>query len=173
MRTAITTTLISLECERHKHVHVEDRRCDQDTTWRPQPVPQRFYTSNKAAHWCSLSNLHVKCSKLSYPPPPSRRLDDSGATRCVFLIAYLEQLGHVLAVGTSDSMHPFSILAFAIFVAGYTTARWDLVTRLYELAIFAWEYGVIVRLYAQDTWWSHDSVLLLTCDMYVSLVPRC
>ncbi|KAL6400712.1 N-acetylglucosaminyl transferase component [Ilyonectria robusta] len=27
---------------------------------------------------------------------------------------------------------------------GYTTARWDLVTRLYELAIFAWENGVVV-----------------------------
>jgi phosphatidylinositol glycan class Q protein len=41
-------------------------------------------------------------------------------------------------------MHPFSILTLGIFVAGYITARWDLVTRLYELAIFAWEYGVIV-----------------------------
>ncbi|KAH7015435.1 N-acetylglucosaminyl transferase component-domain-containing protein [Ilyonectria destructans] len=28
---------------------------------------------------------------------------------------------------------------------GYTTARWDLVTRLYELAIFAWENGVVAR----------------------------
>ncbi|EAQ83230.1 hypothetical protein CHGG_09634 [Chaetomium globosum CBS 148.51] len=27
--------------------------------------------------------------------------------------------------------------------AGYITARWDLVTRLYELAIFAWNYGVV------------------------------
>jgi phosphatidylinositol glycan class Q protein len=43
-------------------------------------------------------------------------------------------------------MHPFSILTLGIFVAGYTTARWDLVTRLYELAIFAWDYGVVVRL---------------------------
>lgn len=42
-------------------------------------------------------------------------------------------------------MHPFSILTLAIFVAGYITARWDLVTRLYELAIFAWDKGVIVR----------------------------
>ena len=42
-------------------------------------------------------------------------------------------------------MHPFSILALAIFVAGYITARWDLVTRLYELAIFAWDHGVVVR----------------------------
>ncbi|KAF7544701.1 hypothetical protein G7046_g9733 [Stylonectria norvegica] len=33
----------------------------------------------------------------------------------------------------------------SIFVAGYITARWDLVTRLYELAIFAWEYGVVTR----------------------------
>lgn len=43
-------------------------------------------------------------------------------------------------------MHPFSVLTLAIFVAGYITARWDLVTRLYELAIFAWDHGVVVRL---------------------------
>jgi hypothetical protein len=41
-------------------------------------------------------------------------------------------------------MHPVSILTFGIFFAGYITARWDLVTRLYELAIFAWDHGVIV-----------------------------
>src|SRR5450755_1055118 len=41
-------------------------------------------------------------------------------------------------------MHPFSVLTLGIFVAGYTTARWDLVTRLYELAIFAWDHGVVV-----------------------------
>jgi phosphatidylinositol glycan class Q protein len=41
-------------------------------------------------------------------------------------------------------MHPFSVLALSIFVAGYITARWDLVTRLYELAIFAWDHGVVV-----------------------------
>ncbi|KAJ5132637.1 N-acetylglucosaminyl transferase component [Penicillium atrosanguineum] len=42
-------------------------------------------------------------------------------------------------------MHPFSILTLGIFVAGYITARWDLVTRLYELAIFAWDHGVVTR----------------------------
>ncbi|KOS18274.1 N-acetylglucosaminyl-phosphatidylinositol biosynthetic protein gpi1 [Escovopsis weberi] len=42
-------------------------------------------------------------------------------------------------------MHPFSILTLGIFVAGYITARWDLVTRLVELAIFAVEYGVVLR----------------------------
>ena len=41
-------------------------------------------------------------------------------------------------------MHPFSITS-AIFVAGYITARWDLVTRLYELAIFAYDHGVVAR----------------------------
>lgn len=41
-------------------------------------------------------------------------------------------------------MHPFSSLAIGIFVAGYITARWDLVTRLYELALFAWDHGVVV-----------------------------
>lgn len=40
-------------------------------------------------------------------------------------------------------MHPLS-LTLVIFVAGYITARWDLVTRLYELAIFAWDHGVVV-----------------------------
>ena len=41
-------------------------------------------------------------------------------------------------------MHPFSVLTLGIFVAGYITARWDLVTRLYELAIFTWDHGVVV-----------------------------
>jgi hypothetical protein len=41
-------------------------------------------------------------------------------------------------------MHPLSVLSLGIFVAGYITARWDLVTRLYELAIFAWDHGVVV-----------------------------
>jgi phosphatidylinositol N-acetylglucosaminyltransferase subunit Q len=41
-------------------------------------------------------------------------------------------------------MHPFSILTLGIFVAGYITARWDLVTRVCELAVFAWDNGVIV-----------------------------
>jgi hypothetical protein len=42
-------------------------------------------------------------------------------------------------------MHAFSIVTFGIFVAGYSTARWDLVTRLYELSIFAWDHGVVAR----------------------------
>lgn len=42
-------------------------------------------------------------------------------------------------------MHPVSILTFAVFFSGYITARWDLVTRLYELAIFAWDHEVITR----------------------------
>ncbi|KAH7362319.1 phosphatidylinositol N-acetylglucosaminyltransferase subunit GPI1 [Plectosphaerella cucumerina] len=42
-------------------------------------------------------------------------------------------------------MHPLSVLSLGIFVAGYITARWDLVTRLYELAIFAWDHGVVTR----------------------------
>lgn len=41
-------------------------------------------------------------------------------------------------------MHAFSILTLGIFIAGYITARWDLVTRLYELAIFAIDHGVVV-----------------------------
>jgi len=42
-------------------------------------------------------------------------------------------------------MHPFSILTISIFVAGYITARFDLVIRLYELAIFAWDHEVWTR----------------------------
>ncbi|ETN38090.1 uncharacterized protein HMPREF1541_07714 [Cyphellophora europaea CBS 101466] len=42
-------------------------------------------------------------------------------------------------------MHPFSSLTLGIFVAGYITARWDLVTRLYELTVFAWDHGVVTR----------------------------
>ena len=42
-------------------------------------------------------------------------------------------------------MHAFSILTIGIFVAGYSTARWDLVTRVYELGIFAWDHGVVTR----------------------------
>ncbi len=47
-------------------------------------------------------------------------------------------------------MHPFSILTLGIFVAGYITARWDLVTRLYELAIFAWDHGVVVSILKEE-----------------------
>lgn len=43
-------------------------------------------------------------------------------------------------------MHPFSVVTVVIFVAGYITARWDLVTRLYELAIFAVDRGVLVSI---------------------------
>ncbi|KAF2868971.1 phosphatidylinositol glycan, class Q [Massariosphaeria phaeospora] len=42
-------------------------------------------------------------------------------------------------------MRGFSIVTLGIFVAGYSTARWDLVTRLYELAIFAWDHAVVTR----------------------------
>lgn len=48
-------------------------------------------------------------------------------------------------------MHAFSIVTLGIFIAGYSTARWDLVTRLYELAIFAWDHGVVVCLHALST----------------------
>ena len=60
-------------------------------------------------------------------------------------------------------MHPFSILTFGIFVAGYTTARWDLVTRLYELAVFAWNYGVVSR--------AASGFVVLTVFFLVVFVP--
>lgn len=60
-------------------------------------------------------------------------------------------------------MHPFSVLTLGIFVAGYITARWDLVTRLYELAIFAAEYGVVVsQLFAPQCGRADPSPLLQT-----------
>lgn len=48
-------------------------------------------------------------------------------------------------------MHPFSILTLAIFVAGYITARWDLITQLYKLAVFAWDHGVVVGLHSPQS----------------------
>ncbi|KAI6081432.1 Gpi1-domain-containing protein [Hypoxylon rubiginosum] len=60
-------------------------------------------------------------------------------------------------------MHPFSILTLAIFVAGYITARWDLVTRLYELIVFAWDKGVIVR--------AAQGFALLTLTFTLVLIP--
>lgn len=64
-------------------------------------------------------------------------------------------------------MHPFSVLTLGIFVAGYTTARWDLVTRLYELAIFAWDHGVIVRLSCPLLSSSARAQLMLCADSLV------
>lgn len=63
-------------------------------------------------------------------------------------------------------MHPFSVLTLGIFVAGYITARWDLVTRLYELAIFAWDHGVVVSQFIH---------FLLHAESYLilSIVTRC
>ena len=54
-------------------------------------------------------------------------------------------------------MHPFSTLTLGIFVAGYITARWDLTTRLYELLIFAWEYGVVVSRRAMHTRYTYTA----------------
>jgi hypothetical protein len=47
-------------------------------------------------------------------------------------------------------MHPFSILTLGIFVAGYITARWDLIAQLYAVTIFAWEHGVVVSAFSHD-----------------------
>jgi hypothetical protein len=60
-------------------------------------------------------------------------------------------------------MHPFSILTLGIFVAGYITARWDLVTRLYDLAIFAWDHGVVAR--------TAKGFVLLSLFFFVLIVP--
>lgn len=60
-------------------------------------------------------------------------------------------------------MHPFSVLTLGIFVAGYITARWDLVTRLYELAIFAWNRGVVAR--------TAKGFLLLSVFFFLLIIP--
>lgn len=60
-------------------------------------------------------------------------------------------------------MHPFSVLTLGIFVAGYITARWDLVTRLYELAIFAWDHGVVAR--------ATKGFLVLSLFFFLFLLP--
>ncbi|RYP19524.1 hypothetical protein DL767_009622 [Monosporascus sp. MG133] len=67
-------------------------------------------------------------------------------------------------------MHPFSILTLAIFVAGYITARWDLVTRLYELAIFAWDKGVILR--PRLSWYDDLPPYAATLETRSALRPR-
>ena len=78
-----------------------------------------------------------------HPNSPRRRLRQQQHPRTRVLdLADLRNVPDLSA--QRDSMHPFSILTLGIFVAGYITARWDLVTRLYELAIFAWDYGVVV-----------------------------
>lgn len=60
-------------------------------------------------------------------------------------------------------MHAFSIVTLGIFVAGYSTARWDLVTRLYDLAIFAWDHGVVAR--------AAQAFALLTILFLVIILP--
>lgn len=80
--------------------------------------------------WLDSLSLPLRFTRITSSQPPL-----SDARR---LIAKAETLDN------SGFMHPFSILTLGIFVAGYITARWDLVTRLYELAIFAWDHGVVV-----------------------------
>ena len=51
-------------------------------------------------------------------------------------------------------MHAFSSLTIGIFVAGYITARWDLVAKVYDLAVFAWDRGVVVIAAPSSNWYS-------------------
>jgi phosphatidylinositol glycan class Q protein len=73
-------------------------------------------------------------------------------------------------------MHPFSVLTLGIFVAGYITARWDLVTRLYELAIFAWDHGVVVSAVVAASRWplrAHLKLGYMRANGFQSLTPTC
>lgn len=60
-------------------------------------------------------------------------------------------------------MHAFSTLTLGIFISGYITARWDLVTRLYELAIFAWNHAVIER--------AAKGFLVLSAFYFLLIIP--
>ena len=60
-------------------------------------------------------------------------------------------------------MHPFSVLTLSIFVAGYITARFDLVIRLYELAIFAWDHSVWTR--------AAKGFVVLSIFFFVLIIP--
>ncbi|KAK6359615.1 phosphatidylinositol N-acetylglucosaminyltransferase subunit gpi1 [Orbilia brochopaga] len=42
-------------------------------------------------------------------------------------------------------MHPSLTLTFIVFVAGYITAQFSLISRSFELLVFAWENGVFGR----------------------------
>ncbi|RKF58923.1 Membrane protein [Golovinomyces cichoracearum] len=68
-------------------------------------------------------------------------------------------------------MHPFSILTVAIFIAGYITARWDLVTRLYELAVFAWDHGVIVHFSCKCTMRTAKGFTILSTLFLILFLP--
>ena len=71
-------------------------------------------------------------------------------------------------------MHAVSVLTFGIFLAGYITARWDLVPRLCELAIFAWDHGVVTRTTKGFAVVSIFFVLLLVpLDLLASREVRC
>lgn len=70
-------------------------------------------------------------------------------------------------------MHPFSILTLAIFIAGYITARWDLVTRLYELAIFAADHGVVVSECMKDKVWMTEEKVTMTVRVDSSSQRSC
>lgn len=60
-------------------------------------------------------------------------------------------------------MQPLSILTLGIFLAGYISARWDLVTRTTELCIFAWEHGVVAR--------ATKGFLILTLFFFLFMIP--
>ncbi|RGP72939.1 phosphatidylinositol class q [Fusarium sporotrichioides] len=84
------------------------------------------------------ANKHLVCPSLHPASKPT-----TAAWHRPYILQAFNQRTACTATRNSASMHPFSILTLGIFVAGYITARWDLVTRLYELAIFAWENGVV------------------------------
>ncbi|KAK6345125.1 phosphatidylinositol N-acetylglucosaminyltransferase subunit gpi1 [Orbilia javanica] len=60
-------------------------------------------------------------------------------------------------------MHPSLTLTFIVFVAGYITARFSLVSRAFEFLVFAWESGVFGRVV--------KGVALLTLLFIILLIP--
>jgi hypothetical protein len=94
---------------------------------------------------CPLHKTPARRQSYSFPEsrrPPKRA--SSPSPRLSSLVQTVLRHARLVRKTARASMHPFSVLTLGIFVAGYITARWDLVTRLCELAIFAWEYGVVV-----------------------------
>ena len=120
------------------------------------------YTFCASVALSSLAHLRARINCEPPCPPPivfwsqqrfrSVVIDNLSLSGCPRIGGYQPSL--IVSVATQSArlrpdqgpwMHPFSSLTIGIFVAGYITARWDLVTRLYELAVFAWDHGVILR----------------------------
>ncbi|KAK6543162.1 phosphatidylinositol N-acetylglucosaminyltransferase subunit gpi1 [Orbilia ellipsospora] len=60
-------------------------------------------------------------------------------------------------------MHPSLTLTFIVFVAGYITAQFSLISRAFELLVFAWENGAFGR--------ALKAAAILTFIYFIILIP--